>query len=116
MDRIYTVYYGRQEGQIVYVGTTIQKPEDRFRWHKHNGKDFDFEVVNQFQTSEEMLDFEFSEIKRLSPKYNKITHRKQNLNRRLTQADLDLRRGDKVWCQSCLKRRVNRGYKKCRWC
>jgi hypothetical protein len=116
MERTYTVYYGRLNGNIVYVGTTIQKPEDRFRWHKHNGKDFQFEVVKTFSTSEEMLDFEFSEIKRLNPSYNKITSRKQNLNSRLTASDLEMRRGSKEWCQSCLKRRVNSGYKKCRFC
>lgn len=116
MERTYTVYYGRLNGDIVYVGTTIQKPEDRFRWHKHNGKDFQFEVVKTFPTPEEMLDFEFSEIRRLKPSYNKITGRKQNLNARLTSADLELRRGSKEWCQSCLKRRVNGGYKKCRFC
>jgi len=38
--RKYTVYKGLLNGQLVYIGTTIQKPEDRFRWHRNNGKNF----------------------------------------------------------------------------
>ena len=34
--RKYTVYKGLLNGELVYIGTTIQKPEDRFRWHRNN--------------------------------------------------------------------------------
>lgn len=33
--RVHSVYKGELSGQIVYIGTTIQVPEDRFRWHRH---------------------------------------------------------------------------------
>jgi hypothetical protein len=111
----FNVYFGRLNGEIVYVGTTVQKPADRFRWHKANGKKFAFEVVKQCDTEDEMLDLEFEMIKKHKPKFNKITHR-QNLNVRLDQATLDLRKNDPQWCKSCLKRRVNRGYSKCYYC
>jgi hypothetical protein len=116
MKRNYTVYYGKINGKIVYVGTTIQRPADRFRWHKYNGKDFEFEVVKTFDNSEEMLEFEFSEIKRLNPVHNKITGRRQNFNAKLAEKELEMRKTSKEWCQSCLRRRVNTGYKKCRFC
>ena len=115
-NRIYTVYKGEVNNNIVYIGTTIQKPSDRFRWHKHNGKHFTFTVLHQFDNSEQMLEKEYDLIKLHDPKYNKIKHRKQNLNKKLSNDDLDKRKGDKNWCQSCLKRRVNKGYKFCRWC
>lgn len=111
----FNVYVGREAGAIVYVGTTIQKPSDRFRWHKNNGKDFSFEVIKQCDTEQEMLDMEFDLIKLHKPKYNQITHRKQNLNRRLDQL-LDSRKGSHEWCQGCLKRRVNKGYSRCYYC
>ena len=112
----FNVYVGKVNGEIVYVGTTVQMPADRFRWHKSNGKDFSFEVVKQCDTEDEMLDLEFEMIKKLKPKHNKITHRKQNLNKRLDQATLDLRKGNSEWCQCCLKRRVNKGYTNCYYC
>ena len=112
----FTVYKGYSDDVLVYVGTTTQKPKDRFRWHKHNGKDLKFEIVEQFGNEKDMLDLEFKLITELKPKLNKITHRKQNLNRKLTQEELDARVGDKTWCQSCLKRRVNAGYTKCMRC
>jgi len=112
----FNVYKGMLDGVLVYIGTTVQKPADRFRWHKANGKAFDFEVIKQCDTEDEMLDLEFELIKKHKPKFNKITHRKQNLNVRLTQVTLDARKGDAEWCQSCLKRRVNRGYKVCYYC
>lgn len=34
----------------------------------------------------------------------------------ITQDQLDLRKGDTAWCQSCLKRRVNKGYSRCFYC
>lgn len=115
-DRTYTVYKGERGGKIVYIGTTIQKPKDRFRWHRHNGKDLNFTVLEQFKTSEEMIDTEFALIKQHNPKLNKIKHRKQNLNVALSEDAINSRIGDDEWCQCCLKRRVNKGYKKCLWC
>lgn len=35
---------------------------------------------------------------------------------KLSQKELNSRIGDKKWCQSCLKRRVNPGYKTCFFC
>lgn len=112
----YTVYEGRKNSKLVYIGTTIQNPRDRFRWHKYNGKDLDFKVLHQYDNKENMLDKEFELIEKFKPSMNKIKHRKQNLNKKLFKKELNSRIGDSEWCQSCLKRRVNRGYKKCRWC
>lgn len=116
MTRTYTVYKGELNGKIVYIGTTIQKPEDRFRWHKHNGKDFNFQVLEQFDNSEDMLNREFELIQQLKPKFNKITKRKQNLNVKLTPVELNKRVGRIGWCQNCLKRRTSPGYSKCMYC
>lgn len=116
IDRVYTVYQGSLNGNIVYIGTTIQKPSDRFRWHKHNGKNFTFKVLSQHDNADYMLSEELRLIKKHNPKHNKIKHRKQNLNCKLDTATLEGRRGDKEWCQGCLKRRVNAGYSKCSWC
>lgn len=114
----FTVYSGKDKltRDLVYIGTTVQKPADRFRWHKANGKDLVFEVLFQFDSEDEMLDKEFELIKQLRPKMNKIVHRKQNLNRRLTSITLNSRRNNAEWCQSCLKRRVNKGYMVCFYC
>lgn len=114
--RIYTVYKGELNGKLVYIGTTIQKPEDRFHWHKHNGKDFKFEVLEQFDNSEDMLDREFELIQLHKPKFIKITKRRQNLNVKLTPEEVSMRVGLSGWCQSCLKRRTNPGYYKCMYC
>jgi hypothetical protein len=114
--RKYTVYKGFLNGQLVYIGTTIQKPEDRFRWHRNNGKNLRFEIIQQFDNPEEMLNLEFKLIQELKPKYNNITHRKQNLNRKLTSEEIESRKGKKEWCQKCLRRHVNSGYKYCRYC
>lgn len=118
MPYTYSVYEGRfkNNGKLAYIGTTIQKPADRFRWHKANKKDFDFKVLFQYDNPDEMIDMEFKLIKELNPPKNKIKHRKQNLNRQLSQRELNKRVGDNEWCQSCLRRRVNQGYKKCKWC
>lgn len=110
----YTVYKGEEGGEVVYIGTTIQNPRDRFRWHKHNGKDLKFSVLSIHTSAEEMLAEERRLIELLRPKLNKRL--KQNLNVKLTQAQLDLRKGDTAWCQSCLKRRVNKGYSRCFYC
>jgi len=108
--------YDKQTSLLVYIGTTTQIPSRRFSWHKSNGKDLNFEVVKSFDTAEEMLTYEHKLIIEHKPKLNKITHRKQNLNVKLTQAELDSRKGSKEWCQGCLKRRVNKGYRYCRNC
>ena len=116
MHKKYTVYSGNRHGKIVYIGTTTQEPEARFRWHRSNGKKLCFNVIAQFETAEEMLAEEFRLIQKHLPCMNKIKHRAQNLNVALTGDAIDSRRGNAEWCQSCLKRRVNAGYKFCLWC
>lgn len=114
MGRTYSVYMGEQGGQIVYIGTTIQEPAARFRWHKANGKPFKFTVLQQFDNAEAMLAEEERLILLHKPKHNKRL--KQNLNAKLAPEAVQARVGDKSWCQSCLKRRVSAGYSACRWC
>ena len=116
MNKTYTVYKGEVNNKIVYIGTTIQKPNHRFNWHKSNGKPFKFTVLSQHNTPEEMLNEEFRLIKKHKPKHNKITKRKQNFNVKLTEKELLSRKGDGEWCQSCFKRRTNKGYTKCYYC
>jgi hypothetical protein len=117
-NKSFTVYlgYSKETNKLVYIGTTIQKPKDRFRWHKYNKKDLKFEVFKQVDSAEEMLNLEFELIKKHNPSLNIIKERPQNLNKKLKTSELELRIGNKEWCQSCLKRRVNRGYIKCRFC
>lgn len=112
--RTYTVYKGEVGGKIVYIGTTIQAPSARFRWHKANGKPFTFTVLSQYKNADEMLAEELRLIRLHKPKHNKRL--KQNLNVRLTAEQLDARKGKQGWCQSCLKRRVNTGYRFCLFC
>ena len=112
--RVYSVYVGRKAGEIVYVGTTVQNPEDRYRWHKANGKDLQFNVLSQYDNPEEMLAEERRLIDLHKPKLNKRL--KQNFNVKLTAEQLEARKGDASWCQSCLKRHVNKGYTKCMYC
>lgn len=112
--RTYSVYKGEVGGQIVYIGTTIQEPAARFRWHKANGKPFNFTVLSQHPTAEEMLAEELRLIELHKPKHNK--RMKQNLNAKLSSEQLRSRQGDKLWCQSCLRRRVNKGYVHCMYC
>lgn len=114
MTRTYTVYKGEKGGKIVYIGTTIQEPEARFRWHRSNGKRFDFTVLSRHPTAEEMLAEELRLIELHKPKYNKRL--KQNLNAKLTPEQLEARRGSHEWCQACLKRRVSAGYRHCYQC
>lgn len=111
------VYFGydKKSGKLVYIGTTIQKPADRWRWHKHNGKDLNFELHKTCESADEMLTMEFELINKHKPKLNNITHRKQNLNVKLTKEQLGKRVGDKEWCQCCLKRRAKNG-NKCSYC
>ena len=109
--RVYSVYKGmnKTSGKIIYIGTTVQLPRNRFRWHKSNGKDLNFKVIHEFNNSEDMLNKEFELIKALKPKLNKITSRPQNLNVKLTKLELDKRLDDKEWCQSCFRRRAKNG-------
>ena len=113
-SRTYTVYKGEVNGKLVYIGTTIQRPEDRFRWHKANGKPFKFTVLSTHASAEEMLAEERRLIELHKPKHNK--RMKQNFNVKLTPEQLDARRGQAEWCQGCLKRRVNKGYSRCMRC
>ena len=115
-EKGFYVYQGLVNGDLVYIGTTTQKPADRFRWHKANKKPFDFEIVAICGNAEEMLDLEWELIRTHKPKHNKITGRRQNLNIKLSEEELAARVGDKTWCQSCLRRRVNKGYDKCSRC
>lgn len=112
----FSVYVGRRKanGPIVYVGTTTQKPERRFSWHRSNGKNLKFSVVAQCKTAEEMLELERSLIEKHKPELNRRL--KQNLNVMLTNDQLEARKGSAEWCQSCLRRRVNPGYTNCFYC
>lgn len=116
MARQHTVYKGEVDGIIVYIGTTIQKPEDRFRWHKANGKPFKFTVLRTFDNAQEMLAEEFRLIQKHRPRFNKIVDRAQNFNGKLSPAQVAERVGLKGWCQKCLRRRVNEGYTNCYYC
>lgn len=102
--------------KLLYIGTTIQIPADRFRWHKANGKDFRFEIIKICKDENEMLDTEFALIKKYNPRYNKITKRKQNFNKKLSDEEKYGRVDNKEWCQCCLTRRVNKGYEFCYYC
>lgn len=110
------VYKGLINTKLVYIGTTTQIPSDRFRWHKSNGKNFTFEIIKICNDENEMLDTEFALIKKYRPLYNKITKRRQNLNKKLSQEEKYSRVGLKEWCQCCLTRRVNKGYEFCYFC
>ena len=116
MKRHY-VYIGlNKKGMLTYVGTTVQNPEDRFRWHKANGKNLNFFIVFEFDNPKDMLEKEFHLIQLFKPKMNKVTNRPQNLNIKLSDNELESRKNNSEWCQTCLKRRVNVGYKKCFFC
>jgi predicted GIY-YIG superfamily endonuclease len=116
VTRTHTVYKGEQNGEIVYIGTTIQEPAARFRWHKANGKPFEFTVLRTFDNAQQMLAEEFRLIQKHKPKHNKIVNRAQNFNGKLSAAQVQERVGLAGWCQSCLKRRTNKGYKTCFYC
>jgi hypothetical protein len=112
------IYKGldKKTKELVYIGTTVQVPNDRFRWHKANGKDLIFEVIKICENQTDMLDLEYDLIKKYNPKLNKITNRKQNYNVALTKSEIELRKGNNEWCQKCLTRRVNSGYNFCYYC
>lgn len=117
----YLVYVGysrkdTEKEHIVYVGTTIQYPLSRWYYHKTHGKNLVFEEYKRFDNEKDMLDLEFELIKRHHPSCNNITHRRQNFNAPLSAEEIGSRIGNPEWCQCCLKRRVNKGYKYCMWC
>ncbi len=114
-EKGFWVYFGFRGQKLVYIGTTMQKPSDRFRWHRHNGKPLRFEVAGKYKTADEMLDGEIKLIKKHQPKLNK-KKTKHNDNRKLGEAEIEARKGSSSWCQCCLKRRVNAGYSKCYFC
>lgn len=113
------VYVGRSKkgkNKLMYIGTTIQIPSDRFRWHKHNKKDLIFEIIAVCVNQTEMLDLEYNLIRKYKPPMNKIKSRRQNFNVILTKEEIESRKGNKNWYQRCLKRHVNKGYKYCYYC
>lgn len=116
MTRVYTVYKGERGGKLVYIGTTVQRPGDRFRWHRNNGTDLDFTILCQYDNADDMLDEEYRLIQKHKPSMNKIKHRRQNLNIKLTEAELNKRKGNNEWCQVCLKRRVKGNFLACFFC
>lgn len=108
------VYKGFKNGEIVHIGITTQKPSIRFRTHeKRNLIDY-FEIIAEFDSTEDALQLEKELILKHKPKYSKRI--KQNDNRKLTDKSLESRKGNSEWCQSCLKRRISKGYKNCKWC
>lgn len=116
-EKGFYVYKGlSKKGKLLYIGTTIQIPKDGFRWHKHNGKNFNFEIIKICENENEMLDIEYQLIKKYRPQFNKIKDRKQNFNIPLSEEELENRKGKKEWCQCCLKRHVNPGYEFCYFC
>lgn len=113
----YLVYvgYDRQD-RVVYVGTTAQYPLSRWFYHKTHGKDLRFVEYARYDNENDMLDKEFELIQQLKPSKNKITKRRQNFNVALSSEELEKRKGDPQWCQCCLRRHVNKGYKYCFYC
>lgn len=112
----YIVYFGYANGKVVYVGTTIQHPYSRWYYHSMHGKPFEFKEEFRFDNEQDMLNKEYEMIQKYHPRHNKIINRKQNLNVELTRQELDSRKGNPEWCQCCLKRRVNRGYRYFYYC
>lgn len=109
-----TVYKGITNGAIVHVGITTQDPKVRFRTHEKRKLIDTFEVIAEFEDVADALRVERELIEQYKPKYSKRL--KQNDNRKLAAASIKDRKGNKEWCQKCLRRRVNKGYKKCMWC
>lgn len=109
-----TVYKGLSNGNIVHIGITTQCPSNRFRTHEKRHLIDEFVIITQFDSTEDVLDLERELILKYKPKYSKRI--KQNDNRKLSKEELQGRKGSSEWCQSCLKRRINKGYHKCKWC
>lgn len=109
-----TVYKGITKGEIVHIGITTQDPKVRFRTHEKRKLIESFEVIAEFEDVADALSLERELIEEYNPKYSKRL--KQNDNRKLAAAQVKDRVGNKEWCQKCLKRRVNKGYKICFYC
>ena len=117
----FVVYFGysrkdKTHKNVIYIGTTIQMPISRWYYHSIHGKNLDFVEMFRFDNEKDMLDKEYEMIKKYRPCMNRITNRKQNLNLELSIETLNERKGDHQWCQCCLRRRVNIGYKYCYYC
>lgn len=117
----YIVYFGysrkdNKHKQVIYIGTTIQFPISRFYYHSMHGKNLDFVEKYRFDNEQDMLNKEYEMIQKYRPCMNRITSRKQNLNVTLSSEILEARKGDPQWCQCCLRRHVNIGYKYCYYC
>lgn len=112
--RLVTVYKGITNGQIVHIGITTQEPKVRFRTHEKRKLIESFEIIAQFEDVADALRMEEELIIKYKPKYSKRL--KQNDNRKLSSSSVEDRKGSSEWCQKCLKRRVNKGYKNCMWC
>ena len=120
-DDKYVVYYGyskkdKEKSKVIYVGTTIQHPMSRWYYHSTHKKDLVFDIAFRFDNEKQMLDKEYEEIKRLRPYLNKIKNRPQNFNVALSEEEINERKGNEKWCQCCLKRHVNKGYRYCYFC
>lgn len=109
-----TVYKGISNGEIVHIGITTQDPKVHFRTHEKRKLIERFEVIGEFEDVADALLLERKLIEEYNPKYSKRL--KQNDNRKLAAAQVKGRIGDNEWCQKCLKRRVNKGYKTCFYC
>ena len=109
-----TVYKGISKGEIVHIGITTQDPKVRFRTHEKRKLIERFEVIEEFEDVADALLFERKLIEEYNPKYSKRL--KQNDNRKLASTVVNGRVESKDWCQKCLKRRVNKGYKICFYC
>ena len=117
----YVVYFGyskndKEHKNIIYIGTTIQLPISRWYYHSTHGKNLDFVEKFRFDNEQDMLDKEYEMIQKYRPRMNKITSRRQNLNAELSIETLNERKGNPQWCQCCLRRHVNLGYKYCFYC
>lgn len=108
------VYKGMNGNEIVHIGITTQDPKVRFRTHEKRKLIERFEVITLFEEVEDALALEKELILKYKPKYSKRI--KQNDNRPKSKAEIEARKGDSTWCQSCLKRRVNKGYRVCCYC
>ena len=118
----YIVYYGysrkdsKKNGKVVYIGTTIQHPMSRWFYHSIHQKNLNFVEMFRFDNEYDMLEMEYKKIRELRPAMNKIKNRQQNFNVMLTQDVIELRKGNPEWCQCCLRRHVNKGYRYCYFC
>lgn len=114
MGRLVTVYKGLLKGEIVHIGITTQKPTDRFRTHEKRHMIESFQVIAEFSSVEDALKLEKELILKYKPRYSKRVI--QNDNRKKRKEELEKRKGDKEWCQSCYRRRTSKGYRYCKWC